>query len=393
MNKQLNLAVVTGTRAEYGLLRPVLQRAFADPDVNCSLLVTGAHLRPEYGNTVTEIENDGFPIAAKFDILQFGSDEAGVMRTVSHTVGVFGEWFAAHPVDACLVLGDRYEIFAVASAAALQHIPVVHISGGDVTWGAQDDWFRHCITKMSALHFPYCEAYRQRLLRMGEEPARVFNVGALGTENIRSLPLLDVEALAQKFDFDFSRPYLLITFHPETLSPQSPAAQLAALLTALDALPDMGFCITGANADVGGSAINDMWRQFVAAHPRAKLYASMGLQGYLSAMKHCAAVVGNSSSGVVETPEFGVPCVNIGLRQGGRITCDNVLSCPNDSAAILAAIQKAVSPAFTAAAAKVESPFYKPDTAGQIIEITKAAFASGLLHAPKHFYDGPDGQV
>lgn len=384
----MKLAFITGTRAEYGLLRPLLLRAFADPQLECSLLVTGAHLRPEYGETVKEIEKDGLPIAERIDILRFGNSREGVVQASGLALRLFGAWFAAHPVDACVVLGDRYEIFASASAAAMLNIPVVHISGGDVTFGAQDDWFRHCLTKMSALHFPYCEAYRQRLLRLGEQPERVFNVGALGSENIRCVPLLEKAALGEKFGFDFEKPYCLVTFHPETMAAASPADQLRELLTVMEEYPEMGFCITGANADAGGDAINAAWQTFVKKHPRAKLFASMGLQGYLSAMKYCAAVVGNSSSGVVETPEFGVPCVNIGDRQTGRLRTDNVIDCACEASAIRAAMEKALSPAFYAAAAGVENPFYQPDTSGSMLRIIKQSIESGLLAEPKHFYDG-----
>ena len=382
------LAVVTGTRAEYGLLYPVLKQAFADPELDVRLLVTGAHLRPEYGNTVEAIEKDGFPIAERFDILRFGNSADSVTQSTALAMQLFGSWFAAHPVDACLVLGDRYEIFAAAAAAAFQKVPVVHISGGDVTEGAQDDWIRHCITKMAALHFPYCEAYRQRLLRMGEEPCRVFNVGALGAENIRTLPLLSRAALGEKFDFDFTKPYLLITYHPETLAAISPSEQLRRFLAALQRMPEIGLCITGANADAGGSEINALWQAFTAERPNAKLFASMGLVGYLSAMKYCSAVAGNSSSGVVETPEMQVPCVNIGDRQKGRMRCENVIDCPCETQEIYAALQQAISPEFTARAAAASSPFYRPDTAGQMLRILKRSADSGLLRRPKSFYDG-----
>lgn len=384
----MKLAFVTGTRAEYGLLRPLLQKAFADPELECKLLVTGAHLRPEYGNTVSEIEKDGLPIAERIDILRYGNTREGVVQASGLALRLFGAWFAANAVDACVVLGDRYEIFAAASAAAMLNIPVVHISGGDVTFGAQDDWFRHCITKMSALHFPYCEAYRQRLLRLGEQPQRVFNVGALGSENIRNVPLLSKEALGEKFGFDFTKPYCLVTFHPETMAEESPAGQLQQLLAVMEQYPEMGWCITGANADAGGEAINAAWQAFVQKHPRSKLFASMGLQGYLSAMKYCAAVVGNSSSGVVETPEFGVPCVNIGDRQTGRLRTANVIDCPCTRSAIAAALQQALTPEFYAAAAQVENPFYRPDASGSMLRIIKQSFADGLLGTPKHFYDG-----
>lgn len=382
------LVFVTGSRAEYGLLYPVLKKAFADPSLSCSLLVTGSHLREEYGGTVAEIEKDGFPIAEKLDILRFGSTRDGITQSVGLGIRLFGAWFSAHPADACIVLGDRYEIFAAAAAAALQMTPVVHISGGDVTWGAQDDWFRHSVTKMAALHFPYSEPARARLLRMGEEPRRVFNVGSLGAENIRRMPLLSQQELSDRFGFDFTRPYCLVTYHPETLSEQPPLQQLDQLLTALQAFPALGVCLTGANADAGGGSLNARLQGFVSGRPHTALFPSMGLQGYLSAMRGAAAVVGNSSSGVVETPEFGVPCVNIGLRQGGRPLCENILSCPCEARAISAALEQALSPSFAAAARQVQSPFYQPDTSGSILRLTKQTMESGLLREPKRFYDG-----
>lgn len=387
------LVFVTGTRAEYGLLRPVLQKAFSDPELECQLLVTGAHLREDFGTTVNEIERDGFPIAAKLDILRFGHSREAVVQSVGLAVRLFGEWFATNPCDACVLLGDRYEMFAVASAAMLQNVPVVHISGGDVTYGAQDDAFRHCITKMASLHFPYCEQYRLRLLRMGEEPERVFNVGALGAENIHELKLLSKEELSEKFGFDFKKKYALVTYHPETLSSEPPKVQLSHLLTVLEEYPDLGLCITKANADVGGFEINAVLEQFAKRHARVLLVSSMGVQGYLSAMKGSCAVIGNSSSGVVETPEFGVPCVNIGQRQAGRIQCKNVISCEGDAASIRTAMAQALSPAFQSKASRTQSPFYRPDTSGKILELTKNAIDSGLLRQPKRFFDGDLGMT
>ena len=221
-----SLCVVTGTRAEYGLLRPVLQKLLQSAVIEPRLVVTGAHLAPEFGNTVSEIEADGMPIAARIPILKFGTGSPlATARTVSYTMERFTDYFSQNRPDAVLVLGDRYEIFAAGAAAALLEIPLAHISGGDVTAGAADDWFRHCLTKMASLHFPSCEVYARRLIRMGEDPAAVENVGGLGDENLRSLPLLSRAALAESIGFGLERPYALVTYHPETAGGASPAAQ------------------------------------------------------------------------------------------------------------------------------------------------------------------------
>ena len=225
-----SLCVVTGTRAEYGLLRPVLQKLLQSAVIEPRLVVTGAHLAPEFGNTVSEIEADGMPIAARIPILKFGTGSPlATARTVSYTMERFTDYFSQNRPDAVLVLGDRYEIFAAGAAAALLEIPLAHISGGDVTAGAADEFFRHSITKMASVHFPSCSQYAARIIRMGEEPQRVFNVGGLGDENIRTMALLTREELGRAFDFDFTKPYLLVTYHPVTLG-GDPAAEVAALL-------------------------------------------------------------------------------------------------------------------------------------------------------------------
>ena len=340
-----SLCVVTGTRAEYGLLRPVLQKLLQSDVIEPRLVVTGAHLAPEFGNTVSEIEADGMPIAARIPILKFGTGSPlATARTVSYTMERFTDYFSQNRPDAVLVLGDRYEIFAAGAAAALLEIPLAHISGGDVTAGAADDWFRHCLTKMASLHFPSCEVYARRLIRMGEDPAAVENVGGLGDENLRSLPLLSRAALAESIGFGLDRPYALVTYHPETAGGASPAAQFDALCAALErcGLADV---FTKANADAGGADINARIDAVCAARPGQYVaFTSMGVLRYLSAMKYCAVVAGNSSSGVVETPSLGVPCVNVGDRQKGRLLSANIICCAADEASVYAALQKALYP-------------------------------------------------
>lgn len=379
------ICVVTATRAEYGLLRPVLHKLAAHQDLRLQLVVTGAHLCPWLGDTVREIEADGLPIAARLSIFREG--EEPVARTIACTLEVFDTWFADHRPDAVLLLGDRYEIFAVATAAAARHIPIAHISGGDVTLGAADEYYRHCITKMAALHFPSCADSAARLVRMGEEPDRVFCVGGLGDENIRTLPKMAREELCASTGFPLMQPFALVTFHPETSAgAPDPARQADALCAAMDAVPGVFWLITGSNADEGGRICTRKMQEFAAAHPdRAGFIQSLGLRRYLSAMQYASLVAGNSSSGVVETPTFGVPTVNIGQRQAGRLLCANVISCPGEADAIEEAMRTALSPAFAQQARAARSPYNGGDTSGKICDLL-SRFDFGSV---KSFYDGP----
>ncbi|MEG1275954.1 MAG: UDP-N-acetylglucosamine 2-epimerase [Ruthenibacterium sp.] len=391
--KQYTVAVVTGTRAEYGLLRGVLDALAASEVLTPQLLVTGAHLAPEFGGTVKEIEADGRAIAARIPILELVSGTGtpyATAKIVAHALDKFTDYFHANRPDAVLVLGDRYEIFAVGAAAALLEIPLLHISGGDVTQGAADDYFRHCLTKMAALHFPSCETYAQRIIRMGEAPETVHNVGGLGDENLRRLPLLSRAALAQSLDYDVTKPYVLATYHPETAGGEPPAQQFAALLRALSHF-DVGCIFTKANADAGGAQINALIDAACAENSRDIAFTSMGVLRYLSAMQYCAVVVGNSSSGVVETPTLGIPAVNIGTRQQGRIVCDNVLCCAANEQSIAAALQTALTPAFAEKAHKTVSPYNGGNTAEKIVRIIEEFLQSPGCDAPKRFYDGTQG--
>ena len=381
-----SICVVTATRAEYGLLRPVVQKLAASADLQLRLVVTGAHLCPRLGLTVTEIEKDGFAIDARLPIFTDDAAEP-VAQTIARTLTVFDEYFAQNVPDCLLVLGDRFEIFAVATAAAARHIPIAHISGGDVTLGAADEYYRHCISKMAAVHFASCADSAARLVRLGEAPDRVFCVGGLGDENIRTLPKLSREALCESTGFALMQPFALVTYHPETSADAgSPAAQSQALCRAMESVPGIFWLMTGSNADAGGQICSDTLRAFAAAHPdRAAFVQNLGLQRYLSAMQYASLVAGNSSSGVVETPTFRVPTVNIGKRQAGRIVCANVLGCTPDADAIAAAMRKALSPEFAAVAATAKSPYNGGDTSAKICAVLQKFDFS----APKSFYDGP----
>lgn len=381
-----SICVVTATRAEYGLLRPVVQKLAASADLQLRLVVTGAHLCPRLGLTVTEIEKDGFAIDARLPIFTDDAAEP-VAQTLARTLTVFDEYFAQNTPDCLLVLGDRFEIFAVATAAAARHIPIAHISGGDVTLGAADEYYRHCISKMAAVHFASCADSAARLVRLGEAPDRVFCVGGLGDENIRTLPKLSREALCASTGFALMQPFALVTYHPETSADAgSPAAQCQALCRAMESVPGIFWLMTGSNADAGGQVCSDTLRAFAAAHPdRAGFVQNLGLQRYLSAMQYASLVAGNSSSGVVETPTFQVPTVNIGKRQAGRLICANVLGCAPDADAIAETMRRALSPEFAAVAATAKSPYNGGDTSAKICAVLRSFDFS----APKSFYDGP----
>lgn len=382
-----NITIITSTRAEYGLLRPVIQKVAAAQDLQLQLVVTGAHLCARFGNTVQEIEADGLPIAARLPIFEENNPNEPVALTIARTITVFDGYFAAHRPDAVLLLGDRFEIFAVAAAAAARHIPIAHISGGDVTLGAADEYYRHCITKMAALHFPSCAESAARLVRMGEAPETVFCVGGLGDENIRTLPKMTRQELCASTGFDLMQPFAIVTYHPETSATAGdPAAQADALCAAMEAVPGVFWLITGSNADAGGAVCTAKMQAFAAAHPqRAGFINSLGLKRYLSAMQCAALVAGNSSSGVVETPTFGVPTVNIGSRQAGRIICQNVLCCAAAAPAIEAALRRALTPEFSAGAHAAQSPYNGGDTSGKICRV----LAQFDFAKPKTFYDGP----
>lgn len=383
------VCVVTGTRAEYGLLRPVIRKLQQSETLALRLLVTGAHLSAQYGETVREIEADGFPIDARIPILHHPSTPLGTAKTTGEAISLYANYFARTCPDAVLVLGDRYEIFAAGAACAMLRIPLAHISGGDVTLGAADEFFRHSLTKMASLHFPSCATYANRLVAMGEEPGRVHNVGGLGDENIRTLPLKSPEQLEKDIHFTLNAPYILVTYHPETASGADPVAQVQELFAALAAFPDLKVIFTRANADAGGSAINAALDRYVAGHANTIAFTSMGVLNYLSAMANCAAVVGNSSSGVVEAPSFRVPTVNIGTRQAGRLRCASILDCTDRAEDIQKALKTALSPEFAAACRVQCSPYAGADTSGDIVRILQQFLESELAGTPKAFFDVP----
>lgn len=385
MEKRYNVAVVTGTRAEYGLLRPLLFDIERSDALELRLLVTGAHLVHSLGKTVCEIELDGFSIAERIDILNDSEQTAQAAAMAAALLG-FERYFKAERPSICVVLGDRYEAFSAAVAAAISGVPLAHISGGETTEGALDEYYRHCISKLSYLHFPSTEPYRKRIIQLGEDPARVVLAGSLGAQNIASLPLLSAAELGASIDFDLARPYLLVTWHPETLPGERGADSLGELLRAFEQL-DMPLLVTKANADAGGAEINARLEAFCKDDPNRLLVSSLGALRYLSAMKHCAAVVGNSSSAIVESPTLKKPAVDIGDRQKGRIAGENTLHCRADAVDIVAAVKKAVSPAFAASIADTTSPYGGENASGTIAATITDYVVNNKIQLQKKFYD------
>jgi GDP/UDP-N,N'-diacetylbacillosamine 2-epimerase (hydrolysing) len=361
-----------------------MARLEADGEISARVVVTGSHLCRALGYTASEIAEAGFSAAAEIDIL-LGDPAAATDAAMSRALLGFSDYFRSTPPELVVVLGDRYEIFAAVTAAAVNGLPVAHISGGETTEGANDEFFRHCITKMSSLHFTSTEVYRRRVIQLGESPDRVFNAGSLGAENICALVPIGARELSEDIGFDVTRPFLLCTCHPETLGGAPPLEGLTGLLAAIEEL-GLRCLFTAANADEGGAAINERIEAFCAGRDSARLVKSLGTRRYLSAMRLCAAVAGNSSSAIVEAPTLHRPAVNIGDRQKGRIMGGNTICCGADAASIRDALKKAMSPGFAALVRDMPSPYGNGDASAAILRGIKAALKAGIP-AKKAFYD------
>jgi UDP-N-acetylglucosamine 2-epimerase (non-hydrolysing)/GDP/UDP-N,N'-diacetylbacillosamine 2-epimerase (hydrolysing) len=345
------ICVVTGSRAEYGLLYGLLKEIQSSPSLELQLVVTGAHLSTEFGNTQQEIESDGFTIQARVQILSNGSQNApiDVARATAKGVAGFAEAFEKLQPDLLVILGDRYEIFAAAQAAMIFRIPIAHIHGGETTEGAIDEAIRHSLTKMSHFHFTASDPYSRRIVQMGEDPQSVYNVGALAIDNIKNTTLLNRQVLEESLSFSLGETNILLTYHPVTLSNRSPKESVEQVLKALDAFPGAKVLITQPNADAYGNVIFKVLQDFAKKNNgRVAIFESLGRVRYLSALSQVQLVLGNSSSGMIEAPFFRVPTVNIGERQKGRIRTPSIIDCDEDSAQIEAAIRKGLSKEFVA---------------------------------------------
>jgi GDP/UDP-N,N'-diacetylbacillosamine 2-epimerase (hydrolysing) len=386
MNNVKNICVVTGNRADYDLLHPLLTRIINDDDINLHLVATGSHMSSEFGLTYKQIEDDGFIIKHKVEILPSSDTAEGVIKSMGLGLIGFAEVFDKIDIDILILLGDRFEIFVAATAATVARIPIAHLSGGETTEGAFDEAFRHSITKMSHLHFTTTEFYRNRVIQLGEHPKRVFNVGAFVMDNINEMQLLSKDDLQKSMGFKFGKRNLLITFHPTTLEDSSSEEQFYNLLTALSNIEDTQLIFTKSNSDIGGRIINKMIDEYVELnHQKAVSYSSLGRLRYLSAMKYVDGVIGNSSSGLVEAPSFKIGVVNIGNRQKGRAKSSSVIDCDSSISEIEKAIKVMFSEDYKIKIFKISNIYEGKDVSNKILSVIKSYNLEGILM--KIFYD------
>lgn len=379
------IAVVTTTRAEYGILKPLLVRLFQQSDFETQLIVSGTHLSKEFGYTIDEIEQDQIAISRQIPIYEQTDEELAVSKTMARAMIRFSEYFAEETPNLVIVLGDRTELLGICGAAVVEGIPIAHIHGGELTEGAVDDDIRHAITKMSYLHFPSTEVYRKRIIQMGEEPTRVFNVGALSTENILNEELLSKAALCHELNLDLTQPYVVVTYHPVTRERDCGIHAVKELLQAMEQCSEYQYIITNSNADSGGQTINQLVVEFGEQHDNVRLVTSLGMKRYLSAIKHCAFVMGNSSSGVIEAPVFGVPTVNIGERQAGRLMASTVIQSETDTTSILQAMHQAEQIKSNSS----EKLFGDGHTSEKIVAVLREVLMEEKVNIKKKFYDIP----
>jgi GDP/UDP-N,N'-diacetylbacillosamine 2-epimerase (hydrolysing) len=379
------IAVVTGTRAEFGLLNPLMDEIQNDQKMQLQLIVTAMHLSPEFGYTVDEIEKEGYKIDKKVECLLFSDTAVGITKSVGLAMIGFADALNELSPDLVIILGDRTEMLAAATAAMVANIPIAHIHGGETTEGAYDESIRHAITKMSYLHFASTETYRKRIIQLGEQPERVFNVGAIGLDSIKNLVLLNKEEFEQSINFKLGKNNILITFHPVTLENQSAQGQFKAILDVLGSLEDTHFIFTHANSDKNGRVINQMIEQFVNENQdRAVAFKSLGQLRYLSALKYMDVIMGNSSSGIIEVPYFDIPTINIGDRQKGRILSESVIQVEPTVDAITLAHEKAVDISFRTKIKSQAQLYGSGNTVEKIMDILRNQNVNNLK---KSFYD------
>jgi GDP/UDP-N,N'-diacetylbacillosamine 2-epimerase (hydrolysing) len=380
------ICVITGTRAEYGLLYWLIKEIQEDSELELQLIATGMHLSPEFGLTYQQIEKDGFKIDKKIEMLLSSDTPVGISKSMGLGMIGFSETYADLKPDIIVILGDRFEIFSAVSAAMIARIPMAHLHGGETTEGAFDEAIRHSITKMSHLHFTAAKEYRRRVIQLGEDPARVFNVGGLGIDNIRKLKLMSREEFEDSINFELSSKNLLVTFHPVTLEHETAGDQFQNLLNALDELEDTKFIFTKPNADTEGRIIIKMIDGYVFENGhKAIAFTSLGQLRYLSALKFVDACVGNSSSGLAEAPTFKIGTINMGDRQRGRLKADSVIDCEPDKESILTAIKKLYAKEFQNKLKDVKNPYGEGGATEKIKKVLKEIDLADILK--KEFYN------
>lgn len=388
MNERRRICIVTGTRAEYGLLVGLMREIQADSELILQVIATGMHLSPEFGLTYQQIEEDAFTIDAKVEMLLSSDSTVGVTKSMGLGVMGFADALDRLRPDVMVVLGDRFEILAAVQAALIARIPVAHIHGGETTEGAFDESIRHAISKMSHWHFVAAEAYRQRVVQMGESPQRVFNFGSPGLDQLAKIDWLELDALRAALDLPDRAQLFLVTYHPVTLDDRSPEESMGQLLLALESFPEAGIVFTYPNADTGGRALIELIDRFVLRHAeRARAFASLGSLRYLSLMRYADVVIGNSSSGLIETPFLRNATVNVGDRQKGRLKASSVIDATETAQDIRRAIGMALSPVFRAGLSKTVSLYGHGHTGAKI----KAVLKSADLSVRKPFFDIPHG--
>ncbi|GAB6076186.1 UDP-N-acetylglucosamine 2-epimerase [Desulfurobacterium crinifex] len=385
------VCIFTGTRAEYGLLKPLMEEIKGEPSLELQIVASGMHLSPEFGLTYKEIEYDGFTIDEKVEMLLSSDTPSGICKSIGLGIIGYADALERLKPDVTVVLGDRFEALAFAIASYINRIPIAHLYGGEATFGLIDEGIRHSITKFAYLHFTSTEKYRQRVIQLGEDPLRVFNVGAIGLDNIKRMKLLDKKEVENKIGKKFRKRNLLITFHPVTLEKGASEKQFRELLKVLDELNETLLIFTKANADTEGRKINYLIDEYVASHPeKAIAFTSMGQLLYLSTMQYVDAVVGNSSSGIIEAPSFKIGTINIGDRQKGRVKAESVIDCKPQYEDIKRAFKKLYSREFQQMLKRVANPYGDGNTAPRIKNILKSA---KLTNIKKEFYDLPIGEI
>lgn len=378
------ICIFTGTRAEYGLLRPLMEEIKKDEKLQLQIIASGMHLSPEFGLTFKEIEKDGFNIDEKVEMLLSSDTPAGISKSIGLGIIGYADALSRLKPDITVILGDRFEALAFAIASFIHRIPIAHLYGGEATYGLIDEGIRHSITKMSYLHFTSTEEYRKVVIQLGESPERVFNVGALGIDNIKKMNLLSKDELEKKLQFKFGKRNFLVTYHPVTLEKETTKEHFRNLLSVLEELKEIKIIFTKANADTEGRIINYMIDEFVKKYPyRAKAFVSMGQLLYLSTMQYVDAVVGNSSSGIIEAPSFKIGTINIGDRQKGRIRAESVIDCEPTKESIKKAIEKLYSQEFQEKLKKVVNPYGDGYAAERIVKILKDF---NICSVKKEFY-------
>lgn len=383
-----NIAVFTGTRAEYSLLYYLLKFLQQDSNINLQLFVGGTHLSYKYGYTIEQIIDDGFTVTEKLDFLASKNRVNDISESLSLAISLSSYAITKHSPDIIVLLGDRYEALGIAQAAMINRVPIAHIHGGEITEGAIDDVIRHAITKMSHIHFTATEAYRNRVIQLGELPDRVFNVGAPGIDSIKRIKLLSRNEIQNVFNDKLNKPFFLVTYHPVTLSNSGMVDDLKCLLSVLRTFEDYQIILTYPNADDFGQEIINYIEKYAQEQPdQVFLVKSLGQLRYLSAMKHAEAVIGNTSSGIIEAPSFNVPTVNIGDRQKGRLASNSVIQCPADAENITKAINKALSKEFKNSLKFERNPYGNGGASEQIYRKLKNFNLKNIIQ--KKFFNIP----